>query len=169
MPLITNNEHYEQVLLQIKYAKKFVWIGTADIKDLHVGMNNRNVSFLHLLNDLAQRRVALRLLHAKKPGPRFQSSFEKYPTLQKHIEMELCPRVHFKMIIVDGTQAYFGSANLTGAGLGRKSPRNRNFETGYFSHDPQLIDQLMEQYDDVWRGGQCRDCGRRQYCPSPIL
>ena len=31
------------------------------------------------------------------------------------MERMLCPRVHFKCVIVDGVKAYFGSANLTGA------------------------------------------------------
>ncbi len=169
MPLILNEDHYDRVLQQIKYAKKFVWIGTADIKDLHISHANRTVSFLEVLNELAQQRIALRLLHAKTPGPRFQSSFDKLPTLEKHIEMELCPRVHSKMIIIDGEQAYFGSANLTGAGLGMKSSRNRNFETGYLTSDPQIIDQLMNQYDQIWMGSHCRQCGRREYCPQPIV
>ncbi len=168
MPIIQNSDHYDKVIQQVKYAKKFVWIGTADIKDLHVSHGNRNVSFLNVLNELAQHRVALRLLHAKKPGPRFQSSFEKLPTLQKHMEMELCPRVHFKMIIIDAEWAYFGSANLTGAGLGMKSADRRNFETGLLTKDKQMIEQLMTQYDTIWMGSHCKTCGRREYCPHPI-
>ena len=46
------------------------------------------------------------------------------------MERMLCPRVHFKCIIVDGVKAYFGSANLTGAGMGAKSEKKRNFENG---------------------------------------
>ncbi len=169
MPLILNEDHYHEVIQQVKNAQRQVWIGTADIKDLHVEKGRGTVSFLDTLNTLAQQRVELRLLHAKKPGPRFASSYQKFPTLQKHMEMVLCPRVHFKMIVVDGVWAYFGSANLTGAGMGMKSPKNRNFETGYLTRDVGLIDQLMEQYDEVWRGAYCRDCGRREYCEDPIV
>ncbi len=169
MPLILNEDHYSEVIAKVRLATQRVWIGTADIKDLHVEKGRQSVSFLDTLNTLAQNRVELRLLHAKKPGPQFQKSYEKFPTLQKHKEMVLCPRVHFKMIIVDGKWAYFGSANLTGAGMGMKSPRNRNFETGFLTQDLNIIDQLMEQYDDVWRGSHCIDCGRKQYCPAPIV
>lgn len=169
MPIIHNDEHYTQVIQKVSEARKMVWIGTADIKDLHVQHRNRRVSFLHVLQELAQHRVEIRLLHAKKPGPRFQSSFSKLTTLQKHMEMTLCPRVHFKMIVVDAKFAYFGSANFTGAGLGMKSSKRRNFETGMVTQDPDQIDDLMQQYDDVWRGSHCRDCGRRDYCEEPIL
>jgi len=34
--LITNEQLYEQVIEPISKAKHYVWIGTADIKDLHV-------------------------------------------------------------------------------------------------------------------------------------
>lgn len=34
--------------------------------------------------------------------------------------MILCPRVHFKSVIVDGRFVFSGSANLTDAGMGAK-------------------------------------------------
>ena len=60
---------------------------------------------------------------AKDPGPNWRDDFDRYPTLWTAMERMLCPRVHFKCIIVDGVKAYFGSANLTGAGMGAKSVR----------------------------------------------
>ena len=81
----------------------------------------------------------------------------------------LCPRVHFKCIIVDGCKAYFGSANLTGAGMGAKSPKKRNFENGVLTDDPALVEPLVEQFDSVWRGDFCRDCGRRAFCGDPVV
>lgn len=69
----------------------------------------------------------------------------------------LCPRVHFKCIIVDVVKAYFGSANLTGAGMGAKSEKKRNFENGVLTDDPALVEPLVEQFDSVWRGDFCRE------------
>ena len=48
--------------------------------------------------------------------------------------------------------AYIGSANLTGAGMGMKSPTRRNFETGILTDDPHLVESAMEHFDSVWRG-----------------
>ena len=90
-------------------------------------------------------------------------------TLWTAMERVLCPRVHFKCIIVDGVKAYFGSANLTGAGMGAKSERKRNFENGILTDDPALVNPLAEQFDSVWRGAFCRDCGRREHCPDPVV
>ncbi len=166
--IIHNSEHYTKVIEKVKDARKFVWLGTADIKDLHVKSLNSSVSFLSNLNLIAQKKVSIRLLHAKEPGINFKSSLNKYPLLQKNIEMEVCPRVHFKMVIIDSTFAYFGSANLTGAGLGLKSDNNRNFETGLITNDQRLISQLMDQFDNVWMGKYCKNCGRKPYCKSPL-
>ena len=85
------------------------------------------------------------------------------------MERVLCPRVHFKCIIVDGVKAYFGSANLTGAGMGAKSVRKRNFENGVLTDDPALVNPLVEQFDSVWRGAFCRECGRREHCADPVV
>ena len=165
---ITNEQLYKEVIEPISRAKRFVWIGTADIKDLHVKYNGTVQSFLSVLNTLVKRNIAVRLLHAKEPGPNFRKSFDKYPNLWDSLERQLCPRVHFKHIIIDGKFAYTGSANLTGAGLGMKSPNRRNFESGIISTNPELVNNIMSQFDEVWMGKFCKNCGRKQYCSDPI-
>jgi phosphatidylserine/phosphatidylglycerophosphate/cardiolipin synthase-like enzyme len=85
------------------------------------------------------------------------------------MERQLCPRVHFKHIIVDGKFAYTGSANLTGAGLGIKSPDTRNFESGIITTDPLFVSSIMSQFDNVWIGKYCKTCKRRDFCGDPIL
>lgn len=165
---INNEELYKQAIEPVQNARSFVWIGTADIKDLHVHYKGRVQSFLSVLDGLVKKNVAIRLLHAKEPGPAFRQSFDKYPKLWQSMERQLCPRVHFKHIIIDGELAYTGSANLTGAGLGIKSVDTRNFESGFVTSDPDLIDSIMKQFDEVWMGKYCKTCKRKQYCPDPI-
>lgn len=166
---ITNEELYKQIIGPIKAAKQFVWIGTADIKDLHVKHNGKVQSFLAVIDFLLKKKVEVRLLHAKEPGENYRRSFDKYPGLWEGMERQLCPRVHFKHIVIDGKVAYTGSANLTGAGLGMKSPNKRNFESGIITSHPDLIEQIMNQFDEVWMGSFCKSCGRRIYCGDPIL
>jgi phosphatidylserine/phosphatidylglycerophosphate/cardiolipin synthase-like enzyme len=167
--IIQNEEHYAQVIEKFRLAKKRLWIGTADIKDLHVKSPGAAVSFLSLLNKLVQHRVDIRILHAKKPGVNFRRSYAKYPLLEKCIEMGLCPRVHLKMVIIDSSFAYFGSANLTGAGLGMKSENTRNFETGLITDNPAVIADLEKQFDAIWMGKHCPSCGRKAYCKVPLI
>lgn len=164
---ITNKAIYEQVIQnRIIKAGKFVWIATADLKDPYVEKAGKMLPFLEILSDLVKRQIEIRLLHAREPGPAFREDFDKYPDLIKGMERILCPRVHFKSVIVDGVFAYTGSANLTGAGMGAKSENNRNFEAGIITENKTLIDEIMDQFDSVWMGTFCKDCGRKKYCAA---
>lgn len=161
--------HYSEVIARIPKVEQTLWLGTADIKDLYTAVpGGRAVPLLADLADCAARGVVVRLLHAKEPGPNFQSDFDRYPILVDGLDRALCPRVHFKLIIFDLTLAYIGSANLTGAGIGMKSNSRRNFEAGILTDDVDLVTAAIEQFDAVWRGDHCGACGRRGYCPDPI-
>ncbi|HQO08827.1 MAG TPA: phospholipase D-like domain-containing protein [Clostridiales bacterium] len=166
---ITNKDIYEKVIQErIPKAEKFVWIGTSDIKDLYVKKKTKMVPFLEVLSDLIKKGVEIRLIHAKEPGEIFREEFDKYPALIKGMERLLCPRVHFKIVIIDGTFAYTGSANLTGAGMGSKSENNRNFENGFITDSEALVNKIMDQYDSVWMGRHCKKCGRKEFCTEHI-
>lgn len=162
---ITDKEIYDRVICdRIPKARKFLWLATADLKDLHVDKQGRMVPFLEVLSDLVKKRVEIRLLHAKEPGKAFREDFDRYPNLIGGIERILCPRVHFKSVVIDGDFAYTGSANLTGAGMGAKSAGRRNFESGIITDDKKIIGKIMEQFDRIWRGEHCRDCKRKEFC-----
>ena len=164
---VSNREIYEEAVLKlVPGVRKRLWIATADIKDMYVEKPGRStlVPFLQILSELLKRGVEIRLIHAKEPGPAFRQDFDRFPGLWDGLERVLCPRVHFKCIIADGVRAYFGSANLTGAGMGAKGETRRNFENGVLTDDPPLVRPLAEQFDAVWRGVHCARCGRRAYC-----
>lgn len=165
---ISGKDHYDNVIARVASVKKSLWIGTADIKDLHVKSGNSTEPFLSILAKLLKRGVEIHLIHAKKPGPAFREDFDRYPILKTGLERMLCPRVHFKMLIFDFDTAYIGSANLTGAGIGMKSNNRRNFEAGILSDDSTLVEAAIEQFDSVWRGAHCGLCGRKQFCYDPI-
>jgi phosphatidylserine/phosphatidylglycerophosphate/cardiolipin synthase-like enzyme len=162
---ITDREIYEKVILgAIPETREFLWLATSDLKDLYVSQGARRVPFLAVLADLAKKGVKIRLLHAGEPGPAFRKDFDKYPILLDGIERILCPRVHFKSVVVDGRFAYTGSANLTGAGMGAKGVHKRNFENGVIGRDPEWVRRVMEQFDSVWMGARCDGCLRKRYC-----
>lgn len=170
--LILNRAHYTRVLSEVvPTAKRFLWIATADLKDLHVqGAGKRFVPFVGVLAGLVAEGVEVRLIHAKEPGPRFRADFDRHPELVEGegFERILCPRMHMKVIIVDGRIAYFGSANLTGAGIGSKSENRRNFEAGWLTDEADKVAELMEFFDTFYLGDHCVKCGRREHCPDPI-
>ncbi len=169
--LILNREHYTRLIEQeIPQAKEFLWIATADLKDLHVAAGRRFVPFVSVLAGLVREGVAIRLIHAKEPGPRFRDDFDRYPELlnDERFERVLCPRMHMKVVLIDGRLAYLGSANLTGAGIGAKSALGRNFEAGILTDSREIVEPLMEEFDTLWRGDHCGKCRHRATCPDPI-
>ena len=169
LKFISGAAHYSEVLARVASVRRNLWIGTADIKDLYVGADGGIRPFLGVLSDLLKRGVEIRLIHAKEPGPKFREDFDRYPLLAGGLERMLCPRVHFKIIILDLETAYIGSANLTGAGMGIKSQSRRNFEAGILTDDTSIVDAAIEEFDSVWRGSYCGNCGRRDFCLDPIV
>ncbi len=168
LQLISDTAHYTAVLdLEMK-AKETLWIGTADIKDLYVTQGGAEKPFLGVLAELLGRGVQVRLIHAKEPGPYFREDFDRYPRLAHQLERVMCPRVHFKIIIIDQAICYVGSANLTGAGIGMKTANKRNFEAGILTDDPAIVAAAIEEFDKVWRGSECKRCQRKHLCLDPI-
>lgn len=166
---ISNTDHYTEVLTHCKDVRHTLWIGTADIKDAYIDINGIKMPFLKLLAQLIRRGVEIRLIHAKEPGPAFREDFDKYPVLFDRLERMLCPRVHFKIIVFDCQEVYVGSANLTGAGIGMKTEGTRNFEAGILTDIPEIVEQVMNQFDEVWIGNKCKKCKRREFCIDPIV
>jgi hypothetical protein len=52
---ITNDQLYKQAIEPVAKASSFVWIGTADIKDLHVHHKGSVQSFLAVLDGLLKK------------------------------------------------------------------------------------------------------------------
>ena len=89
---IADENHYKEVLSLVAKAKRTVWIGTADIKDLYVD----DKPFHSLIASLLKKGVEVRLIHAKEPGTSWREDHEKHPILYDGMERVLCSRVYFK-------------------------------------------------------------------------
>ena len=168
--LLSGSEHYREVVLdKLAHARESVWISTANVKDMQVERAGKFRSVTDLFGELAARGVELRLLHAELPSRPFRASFDKRRKLvQGGLDLKICPRVHFKAVIVDQAWVYLGSANLTGAGLGAKGEGRRNFELGFVTEDFDTIDRASALFQAVWSGAECAGCKVRKFCPDPI-
>ncbi|UJR85105.1 phospholipase D family protein [Sandaracinus amylolyticus] len=175
--IVAGSGHYESVVRAVMDAKVSVWIATANLKELMVEdtrakMPGRRASYrsmLEVFDDLATKSVDLRILHAGFPSQAFRDAFDAHPRLVKGgLALRQCARLHLKAVIVDGALLYLGSANWTGAGLGAKGDRNRNFELGFVTEDEALLDQVQGIFDHLWNGGECARCGRRDVCDAPL-
>ncbi len=167
---ILNDEHLGDALKEaLDICRYRLFIATADVKDLHIPSGSRRrsaTSILDVFKSLGRKKIEINLLHSGIPSGPFLERLKKGipPTLT----MRRCPRVHAKAVIVDGLWMYLGSANLTGAGLGAKSAKRRNFETGIATDETALIDPVADMLEAVWTGGHCADCGRKAHCPEPL-
>src|SRR5215217_7231473 len=140
--LLSGSELYREVVLEkLLHARESVWIATANVKAMYVESKGRFVPLVEVLDGLSAGGL----------------------------ELKVCPRVHFKAVVVDGAWAYLGSANLTGAGLGAKGDAVRNFELGFVTEDFDVIDRVTALYEAVWSGAECRGCKLRAVCPDPII
>jgi phosphatidylserine/phosphatidylglycerophosphate/cardiolipin synthase-like enzyme len=171
--IILNGDHLQEALSPaLQSCRHRLFLSTANVKDLHIpaGRSRDGTktarSILEVLDELGKRGVETRLLHGGVPsGPLLARMKHGMP---RGLTMRLCPRVHAKAVIVDGKGMYLGSANLTGAGLGAKSARRRNFEAGIWTDQVELIDPVADMLEEIWNGGHCRGCGRGDYCPTPL-
>lgn len=176
--LVRDRAHYHALVMgAVAKAKVSVWIATANVKGLRVeapvGTRARArrayVSILEVFDGLAARGVELRMLHAGLPSRAFREDLRRQKRLAAGgLAMRRCPRVHLKMIAVDGALLYLGSANFTGAGLGAKGDNRRNFEAGVLTDDDVLLDEMQGAFDAIWSGRECPGCALRAVCPAPI-
>jgi len=168
---LTGTELYRTVILEgVLRATRSVWIATANLKDLYVPSARRRYRpILEQFGAMARDGIQIRVIHSELPSRSFRDTFDSLPALvDGGLELQICPRSHWKMVIVDGLLGYCGSANFTGAGLGAKSHANRNLELGAVGRDPEFVTMLERTFDAFWMGDACEGCGRRDICPDPI-
>ncbi len=177
--LLADRAHYERLVMKvIAAAKTSIWIGTANVKELRIEApigstaraSGRYVSILDTFGSLVRSGVEIRLLHAAPPSRPFRAELSRQRSLAKTTRFSIrqCPRVHLKMIAVDGTALYLGSANFTGAGLGAKGDGRRNFEMGILTDDDVLLDAAQARFERIWSGRECGACRLRSVCPKPL-
>jgi phosphatidylserine/phosphatidylglycerophosphate/cardiolipin synthase-like enzyme len=192
--LVADSDHYTELVLKvIAGARVSLWIATANVKEMRIEAplgtraraQGRYVSILETLEGLASRRVELRLLHGGVPSRFFRAELARRPDLapttaqarsgltrstpgRSGLAMRQCPRVHLKLVAVDGRLLYLGSANFTGAGLGAKAKGKRNFEMGLLTDDDVWLDAAQARFDRIWSGRECKACRLRRDCPKPI-
>jgi phosphatidylserine/phosphatidylglycerophosphate/cardiolipin synthase-like enzyme len=176
--LLADSRHYDDVILgALSGAKVSIWIATANLKDVHVEAPigtraraaGRFMSMTERFEELVQRGVEVRILHGALPSRPFRASLARRRGLKTpKFQLRHCPRVHLKLIVVDGQYLYIGSANFTGAGLGARGEGRRNFELGITTDDDVLLDAAQLRFDRIWQGRECGSCKLRSVCPKPL-
>ncbi len=150
-------------------AEKYIWIATANIKNLHIPFGKSYASVFFLFDKLLHEGVNIRVLCSGNPSRSFDAQWDQHAAAQnENFELQVCPRNHAKMVIIDGRSAYIGSANFTGAGMGAKNSNARNFEAGIITTDTATINTVSDYFDRIWMGAHCGTCKQKTNCPHPI-
>ncbi|MHA1211744.1 MAG: phospholipase D-like domain-containing protein [Candidatus Heimdallarchaeota archaeon] len=153
-------------------ARKYIWISSAKANDFIVV--NEHTKEGELLSKkifrLAQRGVDFKFILAPHEKTKiYKNAKTFYQKLRDidNIEFKFCYDMHMKVIIVDGTWMYFGSANLTGAGIGSRTRKGKNnFEIGTITIDQKAIEPIELLLQDIWIGSECKGCYQKSkgYC-----
>ena len=174
---IEDADHYDVIVEALSRASVSLWIATANLKDVRLEApigsaaraRRRYVSIAERFEDVRARGVELRVLHGGLPSKPFRETIgRRRPLAPVSAWLRQCPRVHLKMIAVDGSELYLGSANLTGAGMGAKGAGRRNFELGVSTTDHVMLDAAQRRFDRIWTGLECGACRLRDVCPQPL-
>jgi len=170
---LEDEELYERVVEGgLAAARSKLDLATANLKAMLVEIPPGSGEFRSLPGLLSRKvgeGVRVRLLHSGVPSERFLEELRGTGLWrQPGFAMRRCPRVHLKLAVVDGKSAYLGTANLTGAGLGAKGERRRNFEAGIWTASPELVGRLERFFLSIWDGALCEGCGRADHCPQPL-
>ena len=170
MELLDSDSLHQRVILDtLLSARQSAWLATGTVKDCRMELDGRYRSIVEAFRTLAQRGVEVRLLHSGVPSGAFRESLKESGLIgSANFHMRRCPRVHLKAVLVDDRHLYLGSANLTGAGLGAKSGRRRNFELGILTTGPAMFEHVARMFHRIWEGEFCDGCGHKDICYVPL-
>lgn len=166
--LISDREHYEFLIGNIRKAKRSVLLSTANVKRFSIGETEAKASsesFLDILDSLANSGVDIRII-CSSPSRGFLEEIEGHEDLMNspHFTFKTCRRCHMKMVIIDSEIIYIGSANITAAGMGPRIDTRRNFEAGMISSDNNLVVQGIDIFEEGWSKKRCSSCYYKAEC-----
>ena len=155
--LITNKNHYEEVVERICSAKSSIKIMTANFKRFRLEHTEEQAMFygtpfIERLMEKAVQGVSVQII-CSMPSQSFTKEWMDYfqqMNNPKLFEYKFCERNHAKVFIVDDKLAYVGSANVTRAGLRQDTSSKLNIEVGILTEDPELVSSIRSFFSEIW-------------------
>lgn len=171
--LVANEDHYQEVIDRICAAKSSIRIMTANFKRFNLKPTDKQgdkyhdgTPFIKYLMAKAVQGVSVQII-CSMPSSYFREEWKEYyqqmgkPALFKY---KFCDRNHAKVVIIDDTLAYVGSANVTPAGLGQGIFTPGNFEAGILTEDPDIVSSIKNLFTKIGDGVFCEGCHRKKDC-----
>lgn len=165
---ISDREHYDFLINNIKAAKSSVYISTANLKRFSLGDTEARAtceSFLDVLDSLAESGIEVKII-CSSPSRGFLEDMSGHERLMENpcFQFKTCRRCHMKMVIIDNSIIYVGSANITAAGMGPRINTRRNFEAGIITSDVNLVEEGIDIFEEAWSERTCKRCYYKADC-----
>lgn len=171
--LVINEDHYQEVLDRICAAQSSIRLMTANFKRFKLkptGFQGKDYKdgtpFIKYLMAKAVQGVSVQII-CSMPSNSFTEEWKEYyrqmgePNL---FDYKFCERNHAKVVVIDDTICYIGSANVTPAGLAQCDFKITNFEAGILTEDPPLVSSVNELFMKIWNGDYCVGCHKAKDC-----
>ena len=149
---VADEEHYTQVFKRMTEVKRSLKIATGDLKNFSVNVETDGGEEKFRLCDfflsLVERGVHVQVV-CMKPLGFYLYTKENCPQLLENplFELRYNGRNHMKIFIFNDECAYFGSANITSAAIGKRA--KRNYEAGMLVWGP-MIEAPLRHFEKSW-------------------
>lgn len=169
--LITEN-HYHEIFERIFAAESSIKIMTADFRLFRIkpiskkGKDKKGgIPFIKYLMERAEQGISVQVICSdptKNVKDMYEDLYKKMNT--DNFRIFFCIRNHAKVVIIDDKIAYFGSANVTPAGLGQGVLSPGNFEVGIMTDYTEIISSLNALFSMIMNEDYCLGCHRAESC-----
>lgn len=150
---VADEEHFTKVFKRMTEVKHCLKIATGDLKNFGVYVEGKTkaMRLCDFFLSLVKRGVRVQIVCMKPFGFYFHTK-EHCPQLMENNLFELClnEHNHMKVFIFDDEVAYFGSANITSAAVGKRDSEKRNHEAGMLVWGPNIIKGPLNHFNSVW-------------------
>ena len=149
---VADEEHYSQVFKRMTEVKRSLKIATGDLKNFSVNVETddgeETLRLCEFFLLLVERGVHVQVV-SMKPLGFYLYAKENCPQLLENplFELRYNGRNHMKIFIFDDECAYFGSANITSAAIGKRA--KRNYEAGMLVWGP-MIEAPLRHFEKSW-------------------
>ncbi|MBO5627574.1 MAG: helix-turn-helix domain-containing protein [Aeriscardovia sp.] len=152
---VAEEEHFTEVFKMMTEVKHSLKIATANLKNFSVeigkGVAVEKLRLCDFFLLLVERGVQVQVV-CMKPFGFYLYAKENCPKLLENplFELRCNEQNHMKVFIFDDECAYIGSANITGAAIGKRASGNRNYEAGMLVWGPNMIQYPIRHFEKVW-------------------
>lgn len=151
---VEDEEHYTQVFRRMTEVKRSLKIATANLKNFNVSVESdsgdEKLRLCDFFLSLVERGVHVQVV-CMKPFGFYLYTKENCPQLLENplFELRYNGHNHMKIFVFDDECAYIGSANITGAAIGKRASGNRNHEAGMLVCG-QMVQAPLRHFEKVW-------------------